>query len=118
MRLEKSRSNDADTKYGCRQPGICGIGENTGSAAGRNDKHRFLGIRKAIAVLAAAAIFIPAFGEEGVVWAQDKTEDLRQADTDYAAAGTVYEIYKAFKDGTEITDECVDPEFGTQGGER
>ncbi len=42
--------------------------------------------------------------------------EVQAKTTEEAVPGTVYDIYKAYKDGTEITGECVDPEFGTQGG--
>lgn len=36
-----------------------------------------------------------------------------QAQAESAAPGTVYEIYKAFQDGSEAGDAWVDPEYGT-----
>ena len=36
-----------------------------------------------------------------------------QAQVESAAPGTVYEIYKAFQDGSEAGDAWVDPEYGT-----
>lgn len=37
-----------------------------------------------------------------------------EAQIESAAPGTVYRVYSSFKDGTEISNKGVDPEFGNE----